>query len=127
MPVAAVPVSIYHNPACGTSRNTLALVRNAGVEPTISDALTVSRRVGGFSESDNRRHCKPIWRNRRDRIPAPRASLICQGPAAGSRMPSSRSLWKMSGAWICGAWPRSGNSTRWACGIRAAAAFPSAG
>ena len=29
------PVAIYHNPKCGTSRNTLALIRNAGVEPTI--------------------------------------------------------------------------------------------
>ena len=28
-------VTIYHNPDCGTSRNTLALIRNAGVEPTI--------------------------------------------------------------------------------------------
>ncbi|GHD57480.1 glutaredoxin-dependent arsenate reductase [Jeongeupia chitinilytica] len=28
-------VTIYHNPACGTSRNTLALIRNSGVEPTI--------------------------------------------------------------------------------------------
>jgi arsenate reductase len=28
-------VIIYHNPACGTSRNTLALIRNAGVEPHI--------------------------------------------------------------------------------------------
>lgn len=28
-------VTIYHNPKCGTSRNTLALIRNAGVEPTI--------------------------------------------------------------------------------------------
>jgi arsenate reductase len=32
-------VSIYHNPACGTSRNTLALIRNAGVEPTIVEYL----------------------------------------------------------------------------------------
>ena len=30
-------VVIYHNPACGTSRNTLALIRNAGVEPHIID------------------------------------------------------------------------------------------
>ena len=29
------PVTIYHNPACGTSRNTLALIRNAGVEPHV--------------------------------------------------------------------------------------------
>ena len=28
-------VTIYHNPACGTSRNALALIRNAGVEPSI--------------------------------------------------------------------------------------------
>ncbi|WP_448623252.1 glutaredoxin-dependent arsenate reductase [Dickeya fangzhongdai] len=28
-------ITIYHNPACGTSRNTLALIRNCGVEPTI--------------------------------------------------------------------------------------------
>lgn len=32
-------VSIYHNPACGTSRNTLALIRNAGIEPTIIEYL----------------------------------------------------------------------------------------
>lgn len=30
---------IYHNPACGTSRNTLALIRNAGIEPQIIDYL----------------------------------------------------------------------------------------
>jgi arsenate reductase len=30
-------VTIYHNPGCGTSRNTLALIRNAGVEPTINE------------------------------------------------------------------------------------------
>ena len=29
------PITIYHNPACGTSRNTLELIRNAGVEPTV--------------------------------------------------------------------------------------------
>lgn len=28
-------ITIYHNPACGTSRNTLALIRNSGVQPTI--------------------------------------------------------------------------------------------
>jgi arsenate reductase len=32
-------VIIYHNPACGTSRNTLALIRNAGVEPDIIEYL----------------------------------------------------------------------------------------
>ncbi len=32
-------VTIYHNPKCGTSRNTLALIRNAGVEPTVIEYL----------------------------------------------------------------------------------------
>lgn len=36
---SAIPVTIYHNPACGTSRNTLALIRNAGVEPTVIQYL----------------------------------------------------------------------------------------
>ena len=30
---------IYHNPACGTSRNTLALIRNSGVEPHVVEYL----------------------------------------------------------------------------------------
>ncbi|MFV3074417.1 arsenate reductase (glutaredoxin) [Niveispirillum fermenti] len=32
-------VTIYHNPACGTSRTTLAMIRNSGVEPTIIEYL----------------------------------------------------------------------------------------
>ncbi len=28
-------ITIYHNPECGTSRNTLELIRNSGVEPTV--------------------------------------------------------------------------------------------
>lgn len=32
-------VTIYHNPACGTSRNTLAMIRNAGIEPTVIEYL----------------------------------------------------------------------------------------
>ncbi|MGL4507203.1 MAG: glutaredoxin-dependent arsenate reductase [Aeromonas sobria] len=28
-------ITIYHNPGCGTSRNTLEIIRNAGVEPTV--------------------------------------------------------------------------------------------
>jgi arsenate reductase (glutaredoxin) len=35
----AVAVTIYHNPACGTSRNTLALIHNADVEPTVIEYL----------------------------------------------------------------------------------------
>jgi arsenate reductase len=32
-------VIIYHNPACGTSRNALAMIRNAGIEPTVMEYL----------------------------------------------------------------------------------------
>ena len=32
-------VTIFHNPACGTSRNTLALIRHAGIEPTVVEYL----------------------------------------------------------------------------------------
>ncbi len=32
-------VTIYHNPSCGTSRNTLALLREKGVEPTVVEYL----------------------------------------------------------------------------------------
>jgi len=32
-------VTIYHNPGCGTSRNTLGLIRNAGIEPRVIEYL----------------------------------------------------------------------------------------
>jgi arsenate reductase len=39
MSIENVPVTIYHNPACGTSRNTLALIRNANVDPVVIEYL----------------------------------------------------------------------------------------
>lgn len=35
----AVDIVIYHNPKCGTSRNTLAMIRNAGIEPHVIEYL----------------------------------------------------------------------------------------
>ncbi|WP_431273596.1 arsenate reductase (glutaredoxin) [Variovorax ureilyticus] len=32
-------IKIYHNPACGTSRNVLAIIRHAGLEPTVIEYL----------------------------------------------------------------------------------------
>ncbi|MBR2117071.1 MAG: arsenate reductase (glutaredoxin) [Pseudomonadota bacterium] len=32
-------ITIYHNPDCGTSRNTLAMIRQSGVEPTVIEYL----------------------------------------------------------------------------------------
>jgi arsenate reductase (glutaredoxin) len=34
-----VAVTIYHNPACGTSRNALEFIRKAGIEPTVIEYL----------------------------------------------------------------------------------------
>ena len=38
-------ITIYHNPACGTSRNTLAMIRNSGLEPTIVEYLKTPLRT----------------------------------------------------------------------------------
>ena len=35
----AMTVTIYHNPACGTSRNTLAMIRQSGEEPVVIEYL----------------------------------------------------------------------------------------
>ena len=35
----ATDIIIYHNPACGTSRNTLAMIRHAGIEPHVIEYL----------------------------------------------------------------------------------------
>jgi arsenate reductase len=37
--VTPVNIVIYHNPECGTSRNTLAMIRNAGIEPHVIEYL----------------------------------------------------------------------------------------
>jgi arsenate reductase len=37
--VLAMDAIIYHNPDCGTSRNTLAMIRNAGIEPHVIEYL----------------------------------------------------------------------------------------
>jgi arsenate reductase (glutaredoxin) len=37
--ISIMPVTIYHNPACGTSRNTLAMIRQSGEEPRVIEYL----------------------------------------------------------------------------------------
>ena len=39
MSPSAIDIVIYHNPDCGTSRNTLAMIRNAGIEPHVIEYL----------------------------------------------------------------------------------------
>jgi arsenate reductase len=39
MTVEPAAVTVWHNPKCGTSRNTLALIRHVGIEPTVIEYL----------------------------------------------------------------------------------------
>jgi len=43
-------VTIYHNPSCGTSRNTLALLRHAGIEPVVVEYLKTPPGKGRLRE-----------------------------------------------------------------------------
>ncbi len=43
-------VTIYHNPACGTSRNVLGLIRNAGIEPTVVEYLKTPPSRAGLAD-----------------------------------------------------------------------------
>jgi arsenate reductase len=44
------PITIFHNPACGTSRNTLAMIQAAGYEPTVVDYKTVGWTKPGLAD-----------------------------------------------------------------------------
>jgi arsenate reductase len=52
-------VTIYHNPACGTSRNTLALIRNSGVEPEVIEYLKTPPDRGTLESLLARMNFKP--------------------------------------------------------------------
>lgn len=51
MPNALMPVEIWHNPACGTSRNTLALIRHVGIEPQVIDYLNATPSKQALAET----------------------------------------------------------------------------
>jgi len=54
-----VAVTIYHNPACGTSRNTLALIRKAGIEPTAIEYLKTPPDRATLTDLLNRMGMRP--------------------------------------------------------------------
>ncbi len=48
-------ITIYHNPKCGTSRNTLEMIRKAGVDPVVIEYLiyaAIPCRAGGFDRKN---------------------------------------------------------------------------
>jgi arsenate reductase-like glutaredoxin family protein len=57
-------VTIYHNPACGTSRNVLALMRHAGLEPTVIEYLKTHFET---VETEMNAHMKQLSRSRSTR------------------------------------------------------------
>ena len=59
MSSANIPVTIYHNPACGTSRNTLALIRNAGIEPIVIEYLKAPPDRATLVDLLQRMHMRP--------------------------------------------------------------------
>lgn len=76
----SVPVTIYHNPACGTSRNTLALIRNAGVEPTVIEYLKTPPDRATLIDLLGRMGMRPRELLREKRTPYAELEL---GPTAG--------------------------------------------
>ena len=46
----AFPITIYHNPKCGTSRNTLGMIRAAGYEPTVVEYVQTGWNVAQLKE-----------------------------------------------------------------------------
>lgn len=52
-------IIIYHNPACGTSRNTLGLIRNAGIEPHVIAYLSSPPTRAKLAELIERMHITP--------------------------------------------------------------------
>jgi len=58
-------ITIYHNPQCGTSRNTLALIRNSGAEPEWIDILPAPQQ-GAFSKEVG----EPVINDKGERVAA---------------------------------------------------------
>jgi arsenate reductase (glutaredoxin) len=55
----SIAVTIYHNPACGTSRKVLALIRNAGVEPRVIEYLKTPPDRATLESLLERMHMRP--------------------------------------------------------------------
>ena len=49
--LAVMQVEIWHNPACGTSRNALALIRHVGIEPVVVDYLRDPPDIGRLRQA----------------------------------------------------------------------------
>jgi len=70
------PITIYHNPACGTSRNTLAMIRAAGYEPEIIEYQKAGWTRQQLSELLDAMHMRPREIMREKGTPAAELGLL---------------------------------------------------
>lgn len=70
------PITIYHNPDCGTSRNTLAMIRAAGYEPTVVEYLKVGWARPQLEELLAAMHARPRDILREKGTPATELGLL---------------------------------------------------
>ena len=85
-------VTIYHNPDCGTSRNTLAMIRQSGVEPTVIEYLKTPPSRERLKEliSAMGISVRALTRARRARPTRSSASTTRSGPTSSSSIRCSR-------------------------------------
>ena len=76
---APFPVTIFHNPDCGTSRNTLAMIRAAGYQPDVVLYLETGWRRGQLEDLFARMGVRPRDLLRDKRTPAAELGLLDPG------------------------------------------------
>ena len=70
------PITIFHNPSCGTSRNTVAMVRAAGYEPTVIEYLKAGWTRRQLAELLAAMHLRPRDIMREKGTPAAELGLL---------------------------------------------------
>lgn len=75
------PITIYHNPACGTSRNSLAMIEAAGYAPVVVDYLAVGWTRGLLEDLCDAMGVNPQALIREKGTPAVELGLLEPGPS----------------------------------------------
>ena len=76
MPPETFPITVFHNPDCGTSRNALAMIRSAGYTPTVVEYLQVGWRREQLQQLMEAAGATPrAWLREKD-APAAELSLL---------------------------------------------------
>lgn len=73
------PITIFHNPDCGTSRNALEIIRAAGYEPTVVEYLKAGWTRGQLEDLFSRMNARPQHLLREKGTPAAELGLLDPG------------------------------------------------